>query len=502
MIIVITSTPIAIVPSNPSDQQIVEQPQPVDPQVAAPADTVTNATTSLENIATTHIVQAGETLSIIADRYNITVDALLAENDLINPDIISVGQVLNLPAIPTEQTNSFVILPDSLFVRGPQSIGFNVRDFIAQQPGYIRQATDDVRSSLDNGIEQFDTLDAASIVERVAIENSVDPRLLLAVLEYRAGWLSNVQPLEALLTSPIINLEDSGGIDRTGLYKQLGWVANELSRGYYGYKYNGDTTISFSNGERFLYSPQINAATAAVQYFLSLNSEPVRWQYDIGPNGFYATYNRLFGDPQATVASIPVPPDLQQPILTLPFAAGETWFFTGGPHGGWGSGSGWAAIDFAPPDERPEGSSFCYISESWVRAVAEGVIARSDNGAVVIDLDGDGDERTGWTFFYLHIASVDRVAEGTTVQVGDSIGHASCAGGFSTATHLHVARRYNGEWLPADCSQCAYSAPSFVMDDWVVSLWNNLEYQGFLTRGDEVAQAEQGRDNPINQVQR
>ncbi|MCA9881938.1 MAG: LysM peptidoglycan-binding domain-containing protein, partial [Anaerolineae bacterium] len=238
MIIVITSTPIAIVPSNPSDQQIVEQPQPVDPQVAAPADTVSNATTSLEDIATTHIVQAGETLSIIADRYNITVDALLAENDLINPDIISVGQLLNLPAIPTEQTNSFVILPDSLFVRGPQSIGFNVRDFIAQQPGYIRQATDDVRSSLDNGIEQFDTLDAASIVERVAIENSIDPRLLLAVLEYRAGWLSNVQPQEALLTSPVISLEDSGGIDRMGLYKQLGWVANELSRGYYGYKYN------------------------------------------------------------------------------------------------------------------------------------------------------------------------------------------------------------------------------------------------------------------------
>jgi len=504
-IVVITSTPQPVVSSGASSTADSVQPPQVpdaDNQIVVEEPAVSSSSTTTDAFATTHIVQAGETLSIIAERYNVTVDALLAQNDLVNPDIISVGQVLNLPAVPTEQTANFIILPDSLFVRGPQSIGFDVAAFVAQQPGYIRQVTDDVRTSLDNGVEQFDTLYAAAIVERVALENSVDPRLLLAVLEYRAGWLTNSQPLETLFDHPVISLEESGAIDRAGLYKQLGWVANELSRGYYGYKYNGNTTVSFASGERYLYATQINAATAALQYFLSLNSEPVRWQYDISPNGFYAVYSRLFGDPQATVASDPVPLGLEQPELALPFAAGEIWFFTGGPHGGWGNGSGWAAIDFAPPDERPAGSSFCYVSESWVRAVADGVIARSDDGAVVIDLDGDGDERTGWTFNYLHIASLDRVAQGTTVQVGDPIGHASCAGGFSTATHLHVARRYNGEWLPADCTSCTFAAPSFVMDDWQVSSWNNLEYQGFMTRGDEVAQAEQGRDNPINQIQR
>jgi hypothetical protein len=27
------------------------------------------------------------------------------------------------------------------------------------------------------------------------------------------------------------------------------------------------------------------------------------------------------------------------------------WSFTGGPHGGWDSGSAWSALDFAPPGE-------------------------------------------------------------------------------------------------------------------------------------------------------
>ena len=36
------------------------------------------------------------------------------------------------------------------------------------------------------------------------------------------------------------------------------------------------------------------------------------------------------------------------------------------------------------------------------------------------------------------------------VETDDRIGHASCEGGVSTGTHLHFARKYNGEWVLAD----------------------------------------------------
>ncbi len=47
--------------------------------------------------AQTHEVQAGETLSLIANRYGITVAELLAENGLTNADTIRIGQRLVLP---------------------------------------------------------------------------------------------------------------------------------------------------------------------------------------------------------------------------------------------------------------------------------------------------------------------------------------------------------------------------------------------------------------------
>jgi LasA protease len=68
---------------------------------------------------------------------------------------------------------------------------------------------------------------------------------------------------------------------------------------------------------------------------------------------------------------------------------------------------------------------------------------------VVIDLDGDGLEETGWNILYLHIADKDRIAEGAKVEIGDRLGHASCQGGLATGTHVHMSRKFNGEWMLA-----------------------------------------------------
>jgi murein DD-endopeptidase MepM/ murein hydrolase activator NlpD len=157
-------------------------------------------------------------------------------------------------------------------------------------------------------------------------------------------------------------------------------------------------------------------------------------------------------------------------------------------------------VDFAPPDERLPEQAFCYISEYEVRAVAPGIIARSGDGAVVLDLDGDGDEATGWTILYLHLDQL--VAANTRVVTGDKIGRAACAGGYSTATHLHIARRFNGEWLPADCQQClpGHERPPFVMSGWQIVGIANQEYQGYLQSGTTTLQAEQGRTNPLNRI--
>lgn len=448
-----------------------------------------------------HVVRAGDTLYGIALTYGVSLDAVLDVNDLDDPNALFVGQTIRLPDLPSQQTPDFKILPDSRMVRGPGSSDFNIAEFVTSQPGYIRMVTDDVERSLADNSRITETLNASQIVERVALEYSVDPRLLLLLLEYRAGWLSNPEPSDLLREHPLILPINSLGVNRAGMYRQLAWAANQLNFGYYGWRYRDWTTLEFPTDERLLYSPGLNAGTVAVQYFLSLNNSFADWMRDVSMEGFYSTYYAYFGDPFQNAVEPLVPADLVQPDMTLPFAQNETWFYTGGWHGGWGSGSAWSAVDFAPPDV-PENGVFCYVSQSWVRAVAAGVIARSEAGSVVLDLVGDGDESTGWSVLYLHIASQDRIPTGTHVQAGDPIGRASCEGGFSTATHLHIARRYNGEWIPADCTQCGPhdQRPAFTMSGWQVVGIRNQEYQGFLENNGEQRKAEQGRVTPINRV--
>jgi murein DD-endopeptidase MepM/ murein hydrolase activator NlpD len=196
----------------------------------------------------------------------------------------------------------------------------------------------------------------------------------------------------------------------------------------------------------------------------------------VSPEGFAKTYRNLFGDPSTVEPHIPG--SLVQPEFSLPFERGSVWAYTGGPHTAWGVGQPLAAIDFAPPSV----ASGCLSTSQWATAVASGVVARSEYGEVVLDLDGDGDERTGWVVFYLHLATEGRAPVGAQLAAGDPIGHPSCEGGTSTGTHVHIARKYNGEWMLAE------GMLAFNLEGWI-SHTGDLPYQGTLTLGNRTITA-------------
>jgi len=443
----------------------------------------------------TYTVVAGDTLFGIAQQFNTSVERLIALNNLENPDVLIVGQTISIPANGDSNTPANILMGDYDFVRGSNA-PTRISDLMSGNTGYISQVQVAITDRRSDGSAYTVTLSGWDTIDRVSRETSIDARLLVAILEYRTGWLSIRQPLE--VDFPLVSEEASKAarIDRKGLYRQLSWVANELNRGYYGWKFGNWTAMEFTDGVRVNFDESLNAATVSLHYMLHLERDINAWQTDISATGVIATYVRLFGSP----TRLETPTYTPQPTLQLPFQAGERWYFTGGWHGGWGSGSAWAAVDFAPPDERASGG-LCFTSEFGTRAVASGRIARSEPGLVVLDLDGDGDERTGWTLLYLHLASTGRLATGVTVAANDVIGYVSCEGGFSTATHLHIGRRLNGEWIPADCTPCgALSDGSFIMSGWRVYGLVGQEYQGSLQRGGETRVAEQGRTDPINWI--
>lgn len=398
-------------------------------------------------------------------------------NNLTDANILAVGQAINVPPpIPDEPGSAFKIIPDSELVYGPASAKFDINGYIQSQGGYLANYTENVND---------ETMTGAQIVTLAAQNYSVNPRLLLALLEYRAGWVSQTEPDAGTLEYPLGFVKPM----RNGLYHQLNWAANELNRGYYLWRANAVGTWVLGDGSVVPINPTINAGTAGLQNMFSILDDRTTWDTDVSQSGFLVVYESLFGNPFALAIDPLVRPSISQPRMDLPFEPGAVWAFTGGPHAGWDSGSAWAALDFAPSDI--EG---CAVSAQWVTAVADGLIVRSGDGQVMEDLDNDGYEQTGWDILYMHMASDGRVAAGTYVYAGDHIGHPSCEGGVANAAHLHLARKYNGEWIPAD------GPVPFVLSGWTSS-GNGTEYDGYLKRGSSTLEAAEGISD-LNQITR
>jgi LasA protease len=450
-VIYITATPLrddhgnavlppTFTPDKPTDTPIIPTPNP---------------TRTMPQDSGAYAVQPGDTLATIASLYGITVDALLAINQLPNPNALEVGQSINIPGGSALYGPDFKLIPDSELVYSAAASNFSIAAEVKYTQGFLRAYSEDVGDGT--------VLSGVEIIDFVATAYSVNPRLLLALLEYRGRWLSNPYPDEPQMSYPM-GIHKEG---REGLYRQMLDAADALNYGYYGWKYRGVVAVTLYDGQHVFYAPGLNPGTVGVQYMLSLTTESAQWQQDVHPTGFFQTYTALFGDPFARAIEPITPPNLTQPALVLPIPKGEEWVFTGGPHGAYNSGSAWAAIDLA--------------------------------------LDGDGDEHTGWTLVYLHMDDSERIPVGTRVQVGDRLAHPSCEGGVSNGTHMHLSRRYNGEWIPVECEQClpGVTVPPFVLGEWTVFAFTGQEYQGYLTRptaDDSYRQAEQTREYEFNKL--
>ncbi len=500
------NTPIvyvtATVPVVPSGEPTLPNPfkptpTPVGP-TATPIQPTPNPTYPPPTQTVSYTVQNGDTLNSIALAYGVTIEQILVLNPALSATaIIFPGQVLTLPARPSRMTPDFKMIPDSELVNSPSVSHFDVAAYIKFQPGFIRVYSEDLTSIGGH------SMSGAEIIQFISTSTGVNPRLLLALLEYRGGWITNPVPSIDAINYPM-GLKKP---EQQGLFKQLVWAANMLNGAYYGWKYRGFASLQLSNNTQVAYAPSLNPGSVALQFFLSLNQDPAVWLNDISPAGFFTTYMAMFGDPFQNAVEPLVPPDLKAPDYVLPFAQGETWYYTGGPHGGWNEYSAWAAIDFAPPkppDELIAQEGYCYVSPNFVTAMVGGLVVRSGDGTVVIDSDMDGNERTGWTLVYLHIAAQDRVKAGTMVQPGTPIGHPSCEGFFlnAAATHVHIARRYNGEWIPADCWACApgVAAPPWIIGGWRIKGYPEQIYQGWMEKDGQIRKADQGNDKPDNQL--
>jgi LasA protease len=415
-----------------------------------------------------YYTQGGDTLPAVAARFGVSPDEIDPQEPISLEAFITPGRLLLIPNRLTETGPSELLLPDSEIVYSPSTVDFDIQGFIDQAGGYLST----YREYRDTGWHT-----GAQVIERVSRENSFNPRLLLALLEYEAHWVYG-QPVDEIRTEYPLGWIS---LKHKDLYFQLTWAAQQLSSGYYGWRSGILTELVFPDGRTQRISPNLNAGSVALQYLYSKLYEPTQWTnglYD-AEQGLLAVHERMFDDPWVRSQNVEplFPENLTQAELELPFTPGHTWNFTGGPHSAWGINGPMAALDFAPV-----GIVGCGESTEWVTAVAPGIVVRSANGVLVIDLDGDGYEQTGWSILYLHIAHDGSLPVGALFNKNDPLGHPSCEGGTSTGTHVHIARKYNGEWMLAD------GPIPFVLSGWEAQAGDE-PYLGTLSKDDQIIQA-------------
>jgi hypothetical protein len=332
-----------------------------------------------------YATRSGDTLPALALRFGVEASQILADTSLTPTGYLPNGLALRIPNVLETMTPGGELLPDSEVVYSPAAADFDVTAFVAAAGGYLSRFSE----TLEDGTE----LSGAEVVQRVAEENSINPRLLLALLEFRAGWVYGIPQDADARTYPL----GFSIPDRPGLYQELSVACSQLVRGYYGWRLGSLTETRPDDGGTVRWNPTLNAGSVAVLHVLALLSGTNRWlDQMVGPQAFPGS------SPPCSAMARPGPirrcrPTWRSRRSSCPSPPAE------------------AEPDGRPallPDGRQRRGArpLAHHSRRSMRRLfplgdrrAGRHRPRRDH-AVVLDLDADGRESTGWVLLYYHLA--------------------------------------------------------------------------------------------------
>lgn len=380
----------------------------------------------------------------------------------------NVRAIQNSEAIRSEPPA--ILLSDAEYAR--PTGGWDVQAFLETQPGPLKEYAE---------TSEGHVVPASRAIEFYGELWGINPRLLLALLELKSGLLSDATADVDTIRCAMGNNDPAIG----SFLAQLRWAAEELSKGFFArYRGHNREQILLADGTIVEPAPGVNAGTFAVQRFLALGASRTQWEtwMSDGQGGFRATYVGLFGRPETKSPASPAAV-AGAPNLRLPWAMGETWHYTGGPHTATAGGVDYSkgAVDFAPG-----GGTGCYRSNAWVRAANEGTVVYAQCNLVRIDHGGN------WSTAYFHLRDI-QVSEGQHVPAGATLGHPSCkygqVCGWSTpilpsGSHVHFETRLGN--IPQKIG-------GTVLGGWTIREGAS-DYAGTMVKGDVVKHAHSGGD--------
>ncbi len=149
--------------------------------------------------------------------------------------------------------------------------------------------------------------------------------------------------------------------------------------------------------------------------------------------------------------------------LALPWAVGQSWTMTGGPHGWSGSNTPYSSIDFAGGDQVVRAArggnvyTMCSNNLGWLRII----------------------HNNGYSTDYYHLWNNIQWADGSAINAGTRLGDTgtdvSC-GGSASGRHVHFALRNSSAYITVDDK---------TIGGWTFQI-GSAAYQGYAERGTTI----------------
>ncbi|HNB54694.1 MAG TPA: hypothetical protein PK530_22285, partial [Anaerolineales bacterium] len=287
---------------------------PLPPTPTSPA-TATAPAGAVDTSPYLYHTQAGDTLHALSLRFSVLPEEITSTDAIPQTGFINPDQLLVIPRRLYNTSSTTRLIPDSEIVYGPSAVEFNILGFVNYGNGYLNTYSEYLGTTGQTTGDQ--------VISRVGLENSINPRLLLALLEYQSGWVFGV-PTGDKLVYPLGDIDPA----KKGLFQQLTWASDMLGIGYYGWREGTLTEITFSDGVTVRLAPDLNAGTVAIMYFFAQLNDSTSWIQALNAEtGFPALYTQLYGNPWLMAATVEplYPPTLTQPQMILPFAVDQIW---------------------------------------------------------------------------------------------------------------------------------------------------------------------------------
>jgi hypothetical protein len=356
------------------------------------------------------------------------------------------------------------LISDGQFVWGPNVGDFDVWRFL---------------EGLDSPLAAY-----ADEIESHAAYTSVNPLVLLTVLELRYGYIRSF-PEEVFPDIVSENIESTAYDLAINFYKHLyNWGSR---KDIHQIEVSAAPILSFEGDITEELSTQMSSGTYAIASALSQSQSYEVWQSAVAkntPGGFTEIFISLFPDIDPLDTSNDINPPSLPPdnFFQLPFPLGGEWTFNG-PHSWCGGDACW---------EQPPDRSSMDFATNWAKGEpypAHYTVAAAPGIGNVIEPSRTNDpcwyeidHGDGWMTSYYHLQRLGEPGDRGEVLRNQSLGVVAeevCNGGFATGAHVHFTLWYNGSY---------YDLDGIKLSGWTVHSGPTAYTTGFLERGDEIVE--------------